>query len=295
MKKISVIVNCHNGEKYLSQCILSIINQTYSNLEIIIFDNFSSDKSKNIIDNFNDERIKYYKSSTKLSLYKARNEAIKKVTGEFIAFLDVDDWWDKNYLNSRKELFNKNYFDFFCTNVFTFYQNNKKYKKYKKYDLPSGKIYDSLAKDYFVIISGLIIRKKIFDKIGEFNSNLNIIGDFEYVMRASKNYNFHSLNEPLIFYRIHKDNFSKLNSEIFYKEYLYWFNEQKKIYDTDFIKNKNFFEEKLNLLEINYLLLNKKKNFLLFKKIIQIPNILKKLKFLVGFFLPKKIIILIKK
>ena len=49
MKKISVIVNCYNGEKYLSHCILSIINQNYSNLEIIIFDNCSSDQSKNII------------------------------------------------------------------------------------------------------------------------------------------------------------------------------------------------------------------------------------------------------
>ena len=295
MKKISIIINCYNGEKYLSQCISSVLDQTYSNFEIIIFDNYSTDQSKNIINNFKDERLKYYKSNTKVSLYKARNEAIKKTTGEFIAFLDVDDWWDKNYLSSRKEQFYNEEYDFFYTNTFVFYQNKNVLKKYKKYKLPSGKIYDSLAKDYFIIISGLIIRKKIFDIIGNFNSNLNIIGDFDFVMRGSKNFNFHALNDPLIFYRVHKSNFSKLNSEIFFREFLYWFNLQEKLDDNNFDRNKNLFKEKLDSLEINHLLLNKEKNFLLFKKIIKFPSLIKKLKFLIGFFLPKKIIKILKK
>jgi glycosyltransferase involved in cell wall biosynthesis len=118
MKKISVIVNCHNGEKYLANCIKSIINQTYDNFEVILFDNCSSDKSKKITNNFKDDRIKYYRSEIKVPLYKARNDAIRKTTGDFVAFLDVDDWWDKNYLTSRKELFEKNDYDFFYNNAF---------------------------------------------------------------------------------------------------------------------------------------------------------------------------------
>ena len=98
MTKISIIVNCHNGEKYLKKCILSILNQKYTNFEIIFFDNFSSDRSKKILDQFKDDRIKYFSSNIKLPLYEARNEAIKKSTGLFIAFLDTDDWWDENYL-----------------------------------------------------------------------------------------------------------------------------------------------------------------------------------------------------
>ena len=50
---------------------------------------------------------------TKLTLYDARNKAIEKTSGELIAFLDVDDWWDKNYLSSRKYLFNEERIDFF--------------------------------------------------------------------------------------------------------------------------------------------------------------------------------------
>ena len=57
-KKVSVIVNFHNGEQYLSECITSILNQSYQNLEIILWDNFSNDNSYNVIKSFNDKRIK---------------------------------------------------------------------------------------------------------------------------------------------------------------------------------------------------------------------------------------------
>ena len=110
---ISVIVNCHNGEQYLEKCISSIINQKYKNLEVIFFDNCSLDNSKKILENFKDQRIKYFYSHTKLPLYKARNEAIKKADGKLIAFLDVDDWWEKNYLSSREKFFEDNNYDLY--------------------------------------------------------------------------------------------------------------------------------------------------------------------------------------
>ena len=62
MKKISVIVNCHNGEKYLADCLESILKQKYKNLEIILYDNFSTDNSKIIANNFKDEPIKLFSS-----------------------------------------------------------------------------------------------------------------------------------------------------------------------------------------------------------------------------------------
>ena len=62
MKKISVIVNCYNGEEYLENCLNSILNQNFKNFEIIFFDNASTDNTNNIIKNFNDNRIKYFLS-----------------------------------------------------------------------------------------------------------------------------------------------------------------------------------------------------------------------------------------
>ena len=295
MKKISVIVNCYNGEKYLENCLTSILNQNFKHFEIIFFDNASTDNTKNVVKKFEDNRIKYYLSERKLSLYNARNEAIQKSSGELIAFLDVDDWWDRNYLSSREKEFNNNHYDIFYNNVCIFYEKNMSMKKYKDYDLPNGKIYDFLVKDYFIIISGLIIRKEVFNQIGKFNSNFNIIGDFDFVMKASRKFNFHALNQPLSFYRVHQNNFSKVNTDIFFEEFNMWYQDQMKKNDEYFKKNKEHFKKKLLFLEINYLLLHKKKNLSLLKKILDYPNILQRIKFIIGFILPKKIIKLLKK
>ncbi len=292
---ISVIVNCHNGERYLEKCIASIISQKYQHFEIIFFDNFSSDNSKKILDNFKDKRIKYFYSGIKFPLYKARNEAIKKTSGSLIAFLDVDDWWDEEYLSSRSEIFSDVSYDFYYCNANFFYEKNKIFRKYKKYSLPSGKIFNQLAEDYFIIISGLIIKKKIFDNIGYFNPKFNIIGDFDFVMKMSKDYKAHSYTAPMVFYRSHSNNFSKLNSEMFFYEFKEWYENNLKSDNEDFFKNKKCFYKKLLFLEINYLLLNKRKNFLLLKKIFSYPEILQMLKFLIGFMLPKKIIKMLKK
>lgn len=96
-KLISVVVPIYNMEKYLEKCINSIINQTYTNLEILLIDDGSTDKSKLIIDKFarEDSRIKaYHKKNGGLS--DARNYGIKKATGEYIGFVDSDDYIEKD-------------------------------------------------------------------------------------------------------------------------------------------------------------------------------------------------------
>ena len=92
---VSVIINCHNGEKYLEECLKSIILQSYDNWEIIFWDNLSIDRSKNIVNSFSDKRIKYFYSNKFLNLYHARNLAIERASGKYISFLDVDDTWEK--------------------------------------------------------------------------------------------------------------------------------------------------------------------------------------------------------
>ena len=294
-KKVSVIVNCHNGQEYLNKCIASILNQKYENLEIIFYDNFSNDRSKEIISTFVDKRVKYFYSNNKLSLYQARNKALEHVSGKIIAFLDVDDWWDKNYLSSRASLFNDDDKDFFYCNRYTFYEKSNKLKIFRKLELPNGKIYNYLAKDYFISISGLIIKKEIFDKVGLFNKDFNIIGDFDLVMRMSRKFNAHATNEPLLFYRYHKNNFSKINLEMFFKEFNKWFNDQVKLEDKYFLNNIKYFEKKLLSYEIKNLLFNSSKNFYLLHKIVNHPDLFEKLKFLIAFLMPKQVVNYFKK
>lgn len=282
---VSVIVNYHNGEKYLEKCLKSIIDQDYKNKEIILWDNASTDNSKKVIEKFNKYKIKYFKSLKKENLYKARNRAIEKTSGDLIAFLDCDDWWEKNYLSSRSKYFNDKKFDFYYSNTNFYYEKTKKKKLYKKYKLPDGKIFTNLVNDYFVIISGTIFKKNLFDKFGKFNEKYNIIGDYDFIMKISRFCNAHVVNSPLLNYRIHENNFLKLNTEMYYREYKDWYD--KNI--TFFRENKNLFENKLNYIEILYLLENKKKNISLLKRIIRQKNFEKIIKLLILFFLPKKI------
>ena len=104
---VSVIMNCHNGERYLRQSILSVINQTYKNWEIIFWDNKSTDQSAKIAKSFKDKRIKYFKSNKFEKLYRTRNLAIKRSKGKYISFLDTDDFWNRNKLNSQINLIKK--------------------------------------------------------------------------------------------------------------------------------------------------------------------------------------------
>ena len=90
---VSVIMNCYNGEKYLNDSLNSLLSQNYSNWELIFWDNISTDNSKKIFESYKDKRFKYYSATKHEILYKARNLAIKKTSGDYIAFLDTDDIW----------------------------------------------------------------------------------------------------------------------------------------------------------------------------------------------------------
>ena len=96
---VSIIMNCHNGEKYLQKSLNSVFNQTYKNWELIFYDNRSKDKSKEIILSHKDKRVRYFKTKSMLNLYQARNLAVTKARGKYVCFLDTDDWWVKNKLD----------------------------------------------------------------------------------------------------------------------------------------------------------------------------------------------------
>ena len=107
---ISVVVPVYNVEKYLDKCIDSLVSQTYENLEIILINDGSKDKSAKICDKWkdNDSRIKViHKENGGLS--EARNVGIDYAQGKYIAFIDSDDWVDKNfikYLHEKLEKYN---------------------------------------------------------------------------------------------------------------------------------------------------------------------------------------------
>ena len=113
MKKISVIVPFYNSEKYLKKCIKSILNQTYSNFELILINDGSFDNSISIINEFDDKRIKIYNRKN-YGVGNSRNFGLLKATGEYICFIDSDDYIDNDYLEILVEILEGNSADIVC-------------------------------------------------------------------------------------------------------------------------------------------------------------------------------------
>ena len=119
-------MNCFNGEKYLEEALNSVFQQTYENWELIFWDNNSNDKSKQIISSFKDKRIRIFTSLDHTNLGEARKEAYKKVQGDYLAFLDVDDIWKPNKLIEQIKLFDNEKVGIAFTNAVYFSKKRKK-------------------------------------------------------------------------------------------------------------------------------------------------------------------------
>lgn len=116
LKRISVIVPVYNTEKYLDECINSIINQTYREWELVLIDDGSNDNSKNICMKYvkKDFRIKYFYQDNS-GAGQARQLGVKMATGEFLMFCDSDDYFENNFLEKMIQLISKeNSIDIYC-------------------------------------------------------------------------------------------------------------------------------------------------------------------------------------
>ena len=241
--KVSIIVNCHNGENYLSKCINSILNQTYKNWEIIFWDNNSNDKSLKIIKSFKSPKIKIFKSKKKLKLYDARNFALKKVDGEYIAFLDVDDFWLNNKIEQQIKILKKNNVDICYTNFFI--KNKNKLSSFRKKKLPSGKISKEILLDYPIYISTVLLKAKtLFKNNFSFNPKYEILGDFDLFYKLSKKFRFKAIQQPLSVYRSHSGNTSKKRVNLKILEMDDWIKKNKEFKNKYLFKNieiENFY------------------------------------------------------
>ena len=183
---VSIIINCYNGEKYLTDTLKSILNQTYKNWEIIFWDNQSTDSSSEIFKSYKDSRFKYFYANEHTALGTARNFAAEKSKGDFITFLDSDDFWDKNKLELQMSYFNNLEVGVVYSNFWILKKDNKK-KLYMKKKLPRGNIYNELIKNYCVGILTAVIRKKFYLKLEKkFDEKFTIIEDFDFFLRLSK-------------------------------------------------------------------------------------------------------------
>ena len=226
---VSIVMNCHNGEKFLNKALKSILKQTYKNWDLIFWDNKSNDKSKDIFKEFKDTRFKYFYSKKFTNLHRARNLAIKKAKGKFITFLDTDDFWLPEKLTLQIKKFTNRNINFVYGNCWLIKENYLFNKKiYYSGHLPEGYILNNLLKKYTIPLPTIMIRSSVLKKMKLiFNDKFKIIGDFDLSIRLSEKNKFKCLQEPIAFYRIHDNNFSSKNRLLEIKELTNWYHKAK--------------------------------------------------------------------
>lgn len=162
--KVSIITPIYNSEKFLRATIESVLNQTYKNWELILVDDCSTDKSNKIIDEYinNDERIKYYLLEKNSGAAVARNYALEKSTGRFIAYLDADDLWDSYKLEKQVEFMMNNQYGFTCTNYEVI--DEEGLSKGKIVKMPSEINYNLFLRNTIIQTVGVMIDINLVDK-----------------------------------------------------------------------------------------------------------------------------------
>ena len=209
---VSVIVTTFNRQDMLKTTIESILNQTFSQFELLIVDNFSNYDFINFINSFNDSRIKSFQNNNNGIIAVNRNFGIKKSIGKYIAFCDDDDYWDKNKLFDQIKVFQS--FDTILVSSLAlnfgvdtnFFSQNYGFL-YNRIKLD----YKSLLISNPIVLSSTLIKSEVLKKVGGFSEDKNLIAveDYDLYLRIFDLGNFVLIKKFLIYYRFHTGSVSK--------------------------------------------------------------------------------------
>jgi len=202
--EVSVVIPTFNRSNYVRLAIQSVLDQTFEDFEIIVVDDASTDNTAEVIEKFDDERIRTIHHRRNQGGSAARNTGIRCSKGEFIAFLDDDDLWMKNKLERQLDLIYKsNGTSIVYTHVKLVNENGETISFY----MPSFRgniLLILLKKNYVGSCSSVLVRKECFSKVGLFDENLQAAQDYDMWIRLAKHYEFDYVNGPLAIYRIHQ-------------------------------------------------------------------------------------------
>lgn len=217
--KISVIIPCYNGERFIGNAIKSVLNQTYKNWELVIVDDGSTDSSCEIVENyFNNDKVRLVKNTYNKGIAKTMNKGIVVSTGDFIAFLDQDDIWHPMKLELQLQKFmnaGNNLGLVGCGMVFI--KNNKCRGIFRINDEKSDqtRILTKIFLTNTNSASIMMLKRDCLKKVGLFDENLIAWGDFEMAFRVAKFYKIGYVNRLLVKKRFHSESANiKLKKEI---------------------------------------------------------------------------------
>jgi teichuronic acid biosynthesis glycosyltransferase TuaG len=210
---ISIVMPAYNAERYLKEAMDSVLKQTYSNWELILIDDGSSDNTVEVATKVaaNDSRIKFYINPENLGVSNTRNKGISLANGEWIAFLDSDDIWKEKKLEKQLNFSKEKKSDFTYSGVCYISENGTPYKGL--FEVPLITSYQELLKQNVITCSSVLIKKNLLETVEMERDDMH--EDYAVWLRILKTgINAHGLNEPLLIYRISSTSKSgkKINS-----------------------------------------------------------------------------------
>jgi glycosyltransferase involved in cell wall biosynthesis len=216
-KMISVVIPTYNASRFIESAIQSVLNQTYRNFEVIIVDDCSSDDTAEKLLKYRD-RIQYLRHEKNQGAAVARNTGVEKCRGEMVAFLDGDDKWVPEKLETFAEAFSRNPEALFGFSDFSrfewadglFFANSnsqiypmiyeavrdKKYLDLKYFIIPGKDMFTLLLRGYPIYPSAIVVRKKIFNMIGMWRK-VRTNEDFDFGLRSCRITDFLYIDESL--------------------------------------------------------------------------------------------------
>lgn len=213
-KKISIIVPCYNQAHFLNETLTSVLKQTYKNWECLIVNDGSPDNTKEVAKKWilRDERFKYIEKENG-GLSSARNAGIKEASGDFFLFLDSDDLLHRKKLEKSIDALQENNFDIIISDFLRLKGNSGKTKRafcdLKQVDFNFESILFNWDSKFTIPIHCGLFGKDIFEGV-RFNEQTKAKEDWlMWVDVFKKKPKVTFVNQPLVYYRIHKKNMSK--------------------------------------------------------------------------------------
>ncbi|MFC1562795.1 glycosyltransferase [candidate division KSB1 bacterium] len=237
MCKVSVIIPTYNRFSFLNESIESVLSQTFTNFELIIVDDGSTDETLKAQEIYGNS-IKYIFQENK-GVSCARNRGIAVSKGEYICFLDSDDLWKNGKLEIQIDFMDKNKYYYVCYTDEVWIRKGVRVNPRKKHKKYGGMIYDKCLPLCIISPSSVMLRREIFNKVGLFDENLPACEDYDMWLRITKDYPVFFIEKELIIKRGgHSDQLS----------HKYWGNDRFRIAALiNVLENGNLTPEQKNL------------------------------------------------
>ena len=208
---VTVLIPVYNGEKFLAEAIDSVLNQTFSDFELLIVNDCSTDKSRNIINSYQDKRIRLINNEKNIGQTKSMNRGLKLAKGKYIARLDQDDVSCKDRLQLQIKYISglsKTILGSWAYDI----NNNSETVGYIQNPLDNDSIIDSLAISSSLTHSSIFMERKDMLSLGGYSDKYNIAMDWALWIKAAKNnYKFMNIPKYLIGLRKHSMQVTKSN------------------------------------------------------------------------------------